>query len=274
MTEHKELSLGKKYLIPQLAAFTGLPFWYPFMARCVYTETNFIQPNFASKYTSYFKSPMNSFRGISPFAIGQLFYPVLDISATEISTSLAQNNNPTIKHKLGGAVLAGVLSAGIYNPLKAIVVITQNNKLNTMDSAKHIYKTAGIAGFYRGSTFYMVRNGTYAPCLLMLSSYIDENLKTINPVFENEYISKPLSVLFPAFIATAISMPADVFSSVRLSDLTKNLYKTNYEVIMASYKARSFFGFFAGFRFRLMATATEFLFFNTSKEIYTHLLAK
>src|SRR3989337_2891820 len=111
MSEHKELSLGKKYLIPQLAAFTGLPFWYPFMARCVYTEANFIQPNFSSKYNLYFKNPINSFRGITPFAIGQLFYPILDISATEISASLAQNGNPTINHKLGGAILTGILSA-------------------------------------------------------------------------------------------------------------------------------------------------------------------
>ncbi|CAH6419805.1 Hypothetical protein HVR_LOCUS886 [uncultured virus] len=161
MAEQNINQFIQKYGIIQLSAYTALPCWYPFMARCLYTEANFIEKNFTKLFKGYFNlangvtihnlkiSFNNHYKGIGPFAFGQLFYPVLDLSTTKMAKYLAGNNIPESKHIVSGAMIVGGLSPIIFNPIKTIVINQQNNPINNgLQAFRTILKERGLLGFY------------------------------------------------------------------------------------------------------------------------------
>lgn len=268
----------KQYGISQASALTALVVWYPAMARCVFTEANFVEPNFTNKYFEYFSKPINSYRGIDVYFMGQFFYPLLDLSTTKFSKLFSQittgkrDSEPEFEHKLCGGIMTGALSPIIYNPMKAMVVTAQEKKLsNLWTSTKYFYQNYGLTAFYRGSMFYMIRNATFAPCLLVLPMYFENMLNTCKPL-QDFMLSKPISYMLSAMIAVTVTMPSDVFSTLSLKDPMRTKYKTNWDIIKESYTSKKgIFGFFSGFKWRLLATVLEFSIYNTAKNYYTEL---
>lgn len=256
-------SLSKQYLVSQLSSYTALGTWFPFMARCIYTEANFIKYDFKKSYRNYFSELKNNYKGISPFAYAQLFYPVLDLSVSKLSKyfALYEDRKVEFKDELMASTLVGAYSAFIYNPFKAVVVSMQNNKLNMINATENIYRTSGKDGFYRGTSFYIIRNATYCPALFVLSRHFDQKFKDIPG-------GKILSIGIPAFIATSVSMPTDVLSTLCLTDPNRKTFKTNMDVVRAAYNHRGLYGYFAGYKWRLLATGTEFFIYNLAKDVY------
>jgi hypothetical protein len=275
----------QEYTRSQIAAFGGLSFWYPAMARCMYREANFIRPGFDQKYSEYFhyKNLRNNYRGIGPFAIAQLFYPVMDLTYQRLSkqigkidgdnraqlfkpfpspvkTAVATETTLTSKHKLLSAASTGALSALIYNPLKAVVVNMQINQQGTMQSFKTIYRTSGVTGFYKGSSFYVVRNAGYCPCLFVLPSQLQERFREqkMSPT-----VATIASFALPALIATSITMPADVFSSLAVSG---QKFENSRQIVKSAFQTKGVAGFFVGYAWRLIATGGEIVLYNTFKK--------
>lgn len=256
----------KNYTNTQVSAYTALGCWYPLMARCIYTESNFTNPNFKKMYQDYFsrKGLMNNYKGISIFAVAQLFYPMLDITTQKTIKFLAREKEVEFKHKIIGSTMIGGASALIYNPMKTMLVVMQNHKLSMMKSTKCIYEKTGIHGFYRGMTFYIIRNAVYCPSLFILSRYFDD------PKYHShEYLTlkKSSGLIASAMIATTVSMSADVFSTMCASDPERKLYSNNYEVMKTAFKTRGFGGLFVGYKWRMLSTTTEFLIYNIAKDL-------
>lgn len=151
--------------------------------------------------------------------MAQLFYPLLDISFLKLADYIAGNNKPQFKDNLSATIITGAISPVVFNPLKSLVVTTQNNNFSNMyTSAKYIYGQHGLYGFYKGSPFFMVRNGIFAPCLFVLPNYF-ENI--LNCYINNSIATKSISFALSATIAVGATMPMDVYSSLALSDLNK-----------------------------------------------------
>lgn len=262
------------YLSSQLAAGTSLLSWYPLMARCIHVEFNFTKPNSHDLFNTYFSKWSNNYRGIGAFAAGQLFYPLIHIGTSKLARGLANNDQSQqiqFKHSLVAATVVGAASPVLFNPLKAMVVSMQ-----TRMSVKRFWQRATLiakqdrfAGFYRGSSFFIIRNATYCPCLLSLSNWLTETSKASS--------SSPLvtatSTLVSAVVATTVSMPMDVCSTMALTDPKRQVYKSNIDILYAAWKKRGFSGFFAGYKYRLLATGVEIFVYNHAKTFYSNQLS-
>ncbi|CAH6421671.1 Hypothetical protein KVN_LOCUS403 [uncultured virus] len=272
MDYNKETTIWKQCLIPQLSAFTALPFWYPAIAKCTFTEANFVKPSFNSIYKIYFSKIFNNYKGIETFFVAQLFYPAFDISTSKMSKVFAGNEKPNFLHELSASICTGIWSPIVCNPLKAIMVNLQNNNIkNSYQVSKYIYNESKLNGFYRGSSYFILRNAVYAPCLLILPNHIENHLNSLS-LYQNNYFNKLLSFFIPAVIATTVSMPMDVFSTMSLTDLNKKNYKSNFDILKTAYNSRGFKGFFSGYKWRLLATTIEFGIYNIAKKFYTSIL--
>ena len=261
-------NLRKQYFVSQSAALTALTCWFPFMSRCVYTEVNYIKPTFKEEYKKYFSRFINSYKGIEPYFVAQFFYPIIDISTTQIAKILAKNNTPQFEHNLIAATITGAGSPILFNPLKAIIVATQNKQFNnSFQTINHIYNTGKFIHFYKGSTFFMIRNATFTPCLFILPNYFETKLNSYSQL-QNTVIAQPISYLLSAAIAVTVSMPMDVYSSVSLSDPNKHIYKSNWSIIKMTYQKKGFTSLFAGLKWRLLATTIEFGIYNIAKKLY------
>ena len=279
---NSENSLHKKYLISQMSAGTALVLWFPAMARCIYTEANFINPNFNHLYHNYFGNFnhlyhnyfgkfKNNYKGITPFAFAQIFYPILDLSTSQLSKVLANHNKVEFKHNLCSSMIVGAGSAFIYNPFKAVVVNMQTQS-TMLNSIKYLYNNFGMKGFYTGTTFFVARNMTFCPCLLILSNYFEKKFQTDSQFMPTIIASKVASFGLPTLMATTVSMSADVFNTLRLTDPLKKKYKSNLEVMKSVYQTQGFSGFFSGYKWRLLATGIEFIVYNKSKDFYSQYL--
>ena len=270
--ETKKSSATRNYLVYQASAYTAFSFWFPAMARCLYAEGNFWKPEFYSMRRKFFALPgnwRNYYRGSSPFASAQLFYPALELSYHRCTQLLAgKNNDPTFKNKFQSSVTIGALSGFVFNPLKAISMGMQNNKLNMVNTIRHIYNNYGRYGFWRGTSFFAIRNAIYCPCLLLLPGYLIKKFESEESQL-NKYVPMALGLGTAAFIATSASMTMDILSGVCVGDPIRTKFKTNWDVIKHVHKTKGYSGLFViGFAPRLTATLIELYVYTMAKSFY------
>jgi hypothetical protein len=292
MSNNKHNTFLRNSLSTMTATGVGLVTWFPAMARCIFREANFTKPDFQTLYHNYFSLAankynyrsiiQNNYRGIGPFAVAIVGYPAIVIGNEKLSSALADNNDNgeiTIKQQLLSSSIIGATSALFYNPLKASVVAMQNNNLSIGNSFRYIAQNYGMPGFYRGTSFYMARNATYCSCMLMPTQrVIDWFVKSVLGKEPDSTAGKNgLRIAkygIAATIATTISMPFDVFSTMACTDPLRRKYITNADIMKTAFKTRGMAGFFIGYKYRLFATGTEFAVFDQTKPFFDQLFDK
>ncbi|CAH6419806.1 Hypothetical protein HVR_LOCUS887 [uncultured virus] len=78
-----------------------------------------------------------------------------------------------------------------------------------------------------------------------------------------------ITYIVSAAIATTVSMPMDVFSTMAVSK-DRQSYR---DIITTAYRKLGVRGFFAGYKWRLAATTIEFVVFNNVKTLYTWMVS-
>jgi hypothetical protein len=119
--------------------------WFPFLARCIYLET---QPQFMFRqhsmlrrsnllniqktaYRDYFKFFANNYRGYKPVVFAQFFYPILDATTSYTSRTIGRilgSGVETNNTQKAAAVVTGALSVIVSSPVKSAIIVMQQQQ--------------------------------------------------------------------------------------------------------------------------------------------------
>ncbi|KAI1291506.1 Mitochondrial oxaloacetate carrier protein [Mortierella claussenii] len=151
-----------------------------------------------------------------------LYDPIKHSIHQLMGTNPAQNNN-MVNIAAGGA--GGVLSAALASPLflvktrlqsysshEASRVGHQHYYRHTLDALRHIYKSEGLRGLYRGVDASMMRTGAGSSVQLPLYDVVKQKMITVAGL-ENGALCHGLSSLISGFFLCIVMNPFDIIST-------------------------------------------------------------
>ncbi|KAF9901179.1 Mitochondrial oxaloacetate carrier protein [Linnemannia zychae] len=184
-----------------------------------------------------------------------LYDPIKHFIHSALKTDPAKNNN-VVNIAAGG--LGGVISAALASPLflvktrlqsysshEASRVGQQHYYKHTVDALRHIYKTEGIRGIYRGVDASMMRTGAGSAVQLPLYDVVKQKMIHIGGL-ENGALCHGLSSLISGFFLCIVMNPFDIIST-RMFNQGGSLYKSPADCLVKTIKTEGVSALYKGF---------------------------
>ncbi|KAG9063466.1 Mitochondrial oxaloacetate carrier protein [Linnemannia hyalina] len=209
-----------------------------------------------------------------------LYDPIKHTIHAALKTDPTKNNN-VVNIAAGG--IGGILSAALASPLFLVKTRLQSYSSNeasrvgqqhyykhTVDALRHIYKTEGLRGIYRGVDASMMRTGAGSAVQLPLYDVVKQKMITIGGL-ENGALCHGLSSLISGFFLCIVMNPFDIIST-RMFNQGGSLYKSPADCLVKTIKAEGPSALYKGFTAHYLRigphTIFTFVFMEQVKKVF------
>ncbi|KAJ8686806.1 hypothetical protein QAD02_022600 [Eretmocerus hayati] len=198
---------------------------------------------------------LRPFRGISAMVAGAgpahaLYFSCYEHLKEKLSARSHSQNNPLVYAQAG--VVSTVLHDGVMNPAEVIkqrMQIPNTPYKTVVDCIRHVYKTEGVAAFYRSYRTTLLMNVPFQSIHFVIYEFaqsITNPLRTYNPT------AHMVSGAMAGAVAATVSMPLDVCKTL-LNTQTGEIRATGMQdALRLVYRYWGFAGYFRGLSARIV----------------------
>ncbi len=224
----------KHLLLVQASSLSSLPFWYPFWKTATVGLEQYATRQTRPRIHWHLQTPRFIYSGLKLTAIMQPIYP--------ITATMSYGFKKQLKcSELQAQIVSGILTAPICSFWKTkILCPTTKLSLSSL----------------RGQELWAARNAILVPCILNGQYHtfqlLGENFRLNHPMVANL-----MYMLIPGSIATIMSHPMDLLTSLLNSDPLHQKYKNSKHACQMIWQQRGISGITIGLLPRFLALTIE-----------------
>lgn len=273
------------------AAFTILPFYYPFLVRSFFYRARLVSSMLMCRGGfPHYELPMSRkpLDGVSFFAknyrgiFGNCFmiqplYPAAEWVVRTLLEKIQdiQQRAPNLAEKIIAGFIAGGATVSLVNPWETVTINAQRHQGSCWQAFGRILRESGPEGFYTGAIPMIIRNGIFSSGLLVTTPELAKKLDKIIPGadFKHRLLKTTLGATIPATLFTAISIPFDLAAVGRQTDYAAIKFDSAFETLSKIYNKHGIRAIKVGLLLRLASTLIEMTGFSILNEQYQQALA-